>query len=112
MRVGTGICNPPGSAAVCQPKMYVPSSRSVSNKGFLGILQVIVQRTLGAKNNIHAKAGSIFAGFLKILPIFIMVMPGMISRVLYPNSIACADPESCKHYCDNEWGCSNNAYPK
>lgn len=74
--------------------------------------QVIVQRTLGAKNNIHAKAGSIFAGFLKILPIFIMVMPGMISRVLYPNSIACADPESCKHYCDNEWGCSNNAYPK
>jgi len=73
---------------------------------------VIVQRTLGAKNNIHAKAGSIFAGFLKILPIFIMVMPGMISRVLYPNSIACADPTSCKHYCDNEWGCFNNAYPK
>ncbi|XP_020600518.1 sodium/glucose cotransporter 5-like [Orbicella faveolata] len=74
--------------------------------------QVIVQRTLGAKNNIHAKAGSIFAGFLKTLPIFIMVMPGMISRVLYPNSIACADPISCKHYCDNEWGCFNNAYPK
>lgn len=74
--------------------------------------QVIVQRTLGAKNNVHAKAGSIFAGFLKILPIFIMVMPGMISRVLYANSIACADPASCKHYCDNEWGCFNNAYPK
>jgi len=73
---------------------------------------VIVQRTLGAKNNIHAKAGSIFAGFLKTLPIFIMVMPGMISRVLFPKSIACADPASCKHYCDNEWGCSNNAYPK
>ncbi|KAJ7312812.1 Sodium/glucose cotransporter 4 [Desmophyllum pertusum] len=74
--------------------------------------QVIVQRTLGAKNNVHAKAGSILAGFLKILPLFIMVMPGMISRVLFPNSIACADPVSCKHYCDNEWGCTNNAYPK
>ncbi|XP_022806468.1 sodium/glucose cotransporter 5-like [Stylophora pistillata] len=74
--------------------------------------QVIVQRTLGAKNNIQAKAGSIFAGFLKILPIFIMVMPGMISRVLYPDSIGCADPVSCKFHCDNEWGCSNNAYPK
>ena len=73
---------------------------------------MIVQRTLGAKNNIHAKAGSIFAGFLKTLPIFIMVMPGMISRVLFPNSIACADPDSCEHYCDNKWGCFNNAYPK
>lgn len=74
--------------------------------------QVIVQRAIGAKNNVHAKAGSILAGFLKILPIFIMVMPGMISRVLYPNSIACPDPESCMEHCGNEWGCTNNAYPK
>ena len=38
--------------------------------------QVIVQRTLGARNLVHAQAGTIFAGFLKILPMFIMVMPG------------------------------------
>ncbi|XP_031565943.1 sodium/glucose cotransporter 5-like [Actinia tenebrosa] len=74
--------------------------------------QVIVQRALGAKNNLHAKAGTIFAGLLKILPLFIMVMPGMISRVLFPDSIACADGPSCLHYCDNKWGCTNNAYPK
>lgn len=74
--------------------------------------QVIVQRALGAKNNVHAKAGSILAGFLKILPIFIMVMPGMIARVLYADSIACPDPESCVYHCDNKWGCTNNAYPK
>lgn len=74
--------------------------------------QVIVQRAIGAKNNMHAKAGSIFAGFLKILPIFIMVMPGMISRVLFKDSIACADAASCKFHCGNEYGCSNNAYPK
>ncbi|KXJ15910.1 sodium/glucose cotransporter 5 [Exaiptasia diaphana] len=74
--------------------------------------QVIVQRALGAKNNVHAKAGSIFAGLLKILPMFIMVMPGMISRVLFPDSIACADAVSCLHYCNNKWGCTNNAYPK
>ncbi|XP_032218833.1 sodium/glucose cotransporter 5 [Nematostella vectensis] len=74
--------------------------------------QVIVQRALGAKNNSHSRAGTIFAGFLKILPIFIMVMPGMISRVLFPDSIACADRKSCYEHCKNEWGCTNNAYPK
>ena len=74
--------------------------------------QVIVQRAIGAKSNIHAKSGSIFAGFLKILPIFIMVMPGMISRVLFKDTIACADPESCLAACGNKWGCYNNAYPK
>ncbi|KXJ23310.1 sodium/glucose cotransporter 5 [Exaiptasia diaphana] len=74
--------------------------------------QVLVQRALGAKNNLHAKAGSLLAGILKITPMFLIVMPGMISRVLFPDSIACADKESCLHYCDNEWGCSNNAYPK
>ncbi|KAK2553959.1 Sodium/myo-inositol cotransporter 2 [Acropora cervicornis] len=74
--------------------------------------QVIVQRALGAKNNTHAKAGAILAGFFKILPMFVMVMPGMISRVLFPDSIACPDPESCKFHCGNEFGCTNNAYPK
>ncbi|KAK3744169.1 hypothetical protein QZH41_018843, partial [Actinostola sp. cb2023] len=74
--------------------------------------QVIVQRALAAKNNLQARAGTIFAGLLKILPLFIMVMPGMISRVLFPDSVACADSVSCEHYCGNKWGCTNNAYPK
>ena len=60
----------------------------------------------------HAKAGSILAGFLKVLPIFIMVMPGMISRVLFKDSIGCADKLSCEFHCGNEFGCTNNAYPK
>lgn len=38
--------------------------------------QVIVQRVLAAKNIVHAKGSTIMAGFLKILPMFIMVMPG------------------------------------
>ena len=76
------------------------------------IIQVIVQRALSAKNTTHAKAGTIMAALLKILPMFIMVMPGMISRVLFKNSIGCADKQSCKIYCDNEYGCTNNAYPK
>ena len=60
---------------------------------------------------VQARLGTIVAGFLKLLPLFIMVMPGMISRVLYADKVACGDPASCKDFCDNEYGCSNQAYP-
>ena len=46
--------------------------------------QVIVQRSLAAKNLTHAKAGSIMAGYLKLTPLFFMIFPGMISRALFP----------------------------
>src|SRR5581483_323841 len=45
--------------------------------------QVIVQRVLSAKDEGHAKAGTIFAGFLKILPVFILVLPGVMALALY-----------------------------
>ena len=47
------------------------------------LIQVIVQRALAAKSLSHAQGGSLLAGYIKILPLFIMVIPGMISRVLY-----------------------------
>lgn len=47
--------------------------------------QYIVQRVLGAKDIRHARWGVILAGFLKIIPLFIMVIPGAIALVLYPN---------------------------
>ncbi|XP_021344911.1 sodium/glucose cotransporter 4-like, partial [Mizuhopecten yessoensis] len=74
--------------------------------------QVIVQRTLAAKNLSHAKGGSIMAGYLKLLPIFLMIFPGMISRALFPDEVACVDPDICREVCDNPAGCSNIAYPK
>lgn len=40
--------------------------------------QTIVQRVLGAKNENHARIGPLFAGFLKILPVFLFVLPGVI----------------------------------
>src|ERR1700729_804731 len=46
--------------------------------------QVIVQRVLSAKDEGHVKAGTIFPGFLKILPVFLLVIPGMIAFALYP----------------------------
>ncbi|XP_061118488.1 sodium/glucose cotransporter 1 [Conger conger] len=74
--------------------------------------QVIVQRCLSAKSMSHVKAGCILCGYLKLLPMFIMVFPGMISRILYTDVVACVDPDECKKYCGTTVGCSNIAYPK
>lgn len=40
--------------------------------------QYIVQRALGAPNEKEARRGSIAAAFLKLLPVFIFIIPGMI----------------------------------
>jgi len=50
--------------------------------------QVIVQRVLSAKDEGNANAATIFAGFLKILPVFILVLPGLIAYKLYPDSFS------------------------
>jgi SSS family solute:Na+ symporter len=49
--------------------------------------QTIVQRVLGAKSQQAAQLGPIFAGFLKILPVFILVFPGVIAYVLFKDII-------------------------
>ena len=49
---------------------------------------MIVQRSLAAKNLSHAKGGSLVAAYLKVLPLFLMVFPGMASRVLFPGEEA------------------------
>jgi len=46
--------------------------------------QYIVQRVLGAKNIQHARWGVILASFLKIVPLFIMVIPGAMAIGLFP----------------------------
>src|SRR6201998_50410 len=53
--------------------------------------QVIVQRVLSARDEGHAKAGTIFAGFLKILPVFMLVLPGIIAYALYPDQVVKPD---------------------
>ncbi|KAK9969442.1 hypothetical protein ABG768_027618 [Culter alburnus] len=74
--------------------------------------QVIVQRVLAAKNIVHAKGSTLMAGMLKILPMFIIVIPGMISRILFPDELACIGPEHCMAVCGSKAGCSNIAYPR
>jgi SSS family solute:Na+ symporter len=44
--------------------------------------QFIVQRVLSANGIDHARRGTIFGGFLKILPLFIFVFPGVIAAAL------------------------------
>lgn len=44
--------------------------------------QFIVQRVLSAKNIATARKGTIFGGFLKLLPLFIFVIPGIIAYAL------------------------------
>ena len=44
--------------------------------------QYIVQRVLGAPNEKEARRGSIFSGFLKLLPVFLFIIPGMICFAL------------------------------
>lgn len=40
-----------------------------------------------------------------------MVLPGMISRVLFKDTVGCADPDTCMAVCGSRSGCSNLAYP-
>ncbi|WP_316819140.1 sodium:solute symporter [Pedobacter nyackensis] len=44
--------------------------------------QTIVQRVLGAKDENHARVGPLFCGFIKILPVFIFVLPGLFAYTL------------------------------
>jgi SSS family solute:Na+ symporter len=46
--------------------------------------QVIVQKTLSARNVQHARLGTFFCAGLKILPVFILVLPGLIAKALWP----------------------------
>ncbi len=44
--------------------------------------QYIVQRTLAAKNEQQARRGTIFAAYLKLLPFFIFIIPGVVAYAL------------------------------
>ena len=50
--------------------------------------QTIVQRVLGARSLKDAQMGPLFAGFIKILPVFIFVLPGVIGYVLFSDIIS------------------------
>ena len=63
---------------------------------------MIVQHALAAKDMVHAKGGCILAGYLKLLPMWMMVFPGMASRALYPDEVACANATLCMAVCQSK----------
>ena len=68
---------------------------SHSNSNFTR-LQIMVQKALSAKSLTHAQGATILTGWIKVLPLFLIVIPGMISRVLYPNEVGCVNPETVR----------------
>jgi len=63
----------------------------IPNIFYWGCNQFITQRTLAAKNIEEAQKGVLFAGFLKLLIPFIVVIPGIIAYSLYRSEIPRAD---------------------
>ena len=76
---------------------------------YLGTDQMMVQRAMAARSLSHAQGATLFCAALKILPLFIMVLPGMAARVLYPDPVGCV--HDCHTRCGNPVSCSNLAFP-
>jgi SSS family solute:Na+ symporter len=51
---------------------------------YWGVDQVNVQRVLGARNLDQARWGAMFTVLLKLLPVFIFALPGVIALALFP----------------------------
>ena len=49
--------------------------------------QYIVQRVLSGKNEKEARRGTIFGAYLKLLPVFLFLIPGMIAFALSKNGV-------------------------
>jgi SSS family solute:Na+ symporter len=54
---------------------------------YWGIDQVNVQRTLAAPDLKNARWGAMFATFLKLFPVFLFALPGVIAFALFPGEL-------------------------
>lgn len=82
---------PEGHFSVVQPLDHpgLPWSGLLLGVPFLGFWywttnQYIVQRVLGARDVRNARWGVMLAGFLKVIPLFIMVIPGALAISVFP----------------------------
>ena len=75
--------------------------------------QFMVQRVLGAKDLNHGRWGALFAGFLKLPVIFIMVVPGVLALLLFSTlDISGLNyPLPSGEMCENLSDCPNLTYP-
>lgn len=96
--------------SVIQPLTHeaMPWSHWVLSFFYIGlwytvINQFMIQRVLGAKNEYHARMGIVFAGYLKLLVPFVVVVPGLIYFAIHPDvftsgTVAAIRPEADKTY--------------
>ncbi len=75
----SAFANVPGIAAIV-------GGVWLTNLGYWGFNQYIIQKGLAAKSIDEAKKGLIFAGFLKILIPFIVVLPGICAYYMAQNA--------------------------
>ena len=77
------LIRPPNDPSVPWPTLFI----SLPLLGFYywGLSQAMVQRTLSAHNTNHGRWGNVFAGGLNFVVFFLMVLPGIAGRVLYPD---------------------------
>jgi len=95
-----------GLAGLCEklPDTHFQLLKPISHPDFpwLGVLlgmpinsiwywctdQVMVQRVLASDRPAVCQQGCSFAGWLKLLPMYIMVLPGLVAAALFPKEIA------------------------
>jgi SSS family solute:Na+ symporter len=74
--------------------------------------QFMVQRVLGAKDLNHGRWGALFAGFLKLPVIFIMIVPGVLALLLFNTlDISELGYMTTNGVCENLSDCPNLTYP-
>ena len=74
--------------------------------------QFMVQRVLGAKDLNHGRWGALFAGFLKLPVIFIMIVPGVLALLLFNTlDISELGYMTANGVCKNLSDCPNLTYP-
>jgi SSS family solute:Na+ symporter len=60
--------------------------------------QTIVQRVLGARDERNARLGPLFTGFIKVLPVFLFVLPGLVAYGLVRRGLLPAPESSADVY--------------
>ena len=86
--LSTTAGNPGISRAFCSIPSATPWLGVLLTSPIIGLWywctdQYIVQRVLTARNLKEARRGTMFAGYLKLAPVFIFLLPGMIAVALW-----------------------------
>ena len=69
------------------PTLGIALGQNIGGLWYWCVDQAIVQRVLAARNLEHARGATVLAGFLKVTPVFLMVLPGIIARRLYSSEV-------------------------